>query len=91
MTCFCYKPSDTGVNVAKGFCFVLFVCLFVFWASCTDPHILITYIYFLYFSTLEIGIKALVLTRSPDNVYDDVCEIIPELRSCEPGKLRCEG
>ncbi|XP_072041160.1 medium-chain acyl-CoA ligase ACSF2, mitochondrial-like [Amphiura filiformis] len=37
------------------------------------------------------GCKALVLTRSPDNVYDSVCEIIPELRSCKADKLKCES
>ncbi|XP_072026064.1 medium-chain acyl-CoA ligase ACSF2, mitochondrial-like [Amphiura filiformis] len=39
----------------------------------------------------KIGCKALVLTRTPESVYDSVCEIIPELRSCEPDKLKCEA
>ncbi|XP_072041166.1 medium-chain acyl-CoA ligase ACSF2, mitochondrial-like [Amphiura filiformis] len=52
---------------------------------------LVTYVACMQLGIILIGCKALVLTRSPDNVYDSVCEIIPELRSCQADKLKSQS
>ncbi|XP_072041171.1 medium-chain acyl-CoA ligase ACSF2, mitochondrial-like [Amphiura filiformis] len=51
---------------------------------------LVTYVACMQLGIILLGCRALVLTRSPDSVYDTVCEIIPELRSCKADKLKCQ-